>query len=167
MLGTVIIAYIHLNTTYKCTQVHVYVYCTHICIKWIMFVETIISIINNNSYLWYSYSMLFTIRGFVVVVQLLKLCSTLWASVDCSTPGFPVLHDLPEFDQIHVHWVADAIQPSHPVLSSFPSIRVFSNESVNLTGWLHWVSSLHQVAKVLELQLQHPSFQWILRVAFL
>ena len=94
-------------------------------------------------------------------------CPTLGDSVDCSTPGFPVLHDLPEFDQIHVHWVADAIQPSHPVLSSFPSIRVFSNESVNLTGWLHWVSSLHQVAKVLELQLQYQSFQWIFRVDFL
>ena len=55
---------------------------------------------------------------------------------NCSTPSVPVLHCLPEFAQIHVHWVGDAIQPSHPLLpllllpSVFPSIRVFSNESV-------------------------------------
>ena len=64
-----------------------------------------------------------------------KLCLTLCDFMDCSTPGFPVLHCLPEFAQILVHWVGDAIQPSHPLsslllLSSvFPSIRVFSNES--------------------------------------
>ena len=55
--------------------------------------------------------------------------------MDCSMPGFPVLHHLPEFVQVHVHWVGDAIQPSHPMLSPSPptfnllSIRVFSNES--------------------------------------
>ena len=59
--------------------------------------------------------------------------------------------------------------PCFPLLlwpSVFPSIRVFSSESVNLTCWLQWVSSLHQIAKVLELQLRHLLFQWILRVAF-
>ena len=62
-------------------------------------------------------------------------CPTLCDPMDCSTPGFPVHHQLPEFTQTHVHWVGDAIQPSH-LLSSplfppsiFPSIRVFSNES--------------------------------------
>ena len=56
--------------------------------------------------------------------------------MNCSTPGFPVHHYLPDFAQTHVHWVSDAIQPSHPLLShflppsGFPSIRVFSNESV-------------------------------------
>ena len=54
--------------------------------------------------------------------------------MDCSTPGFPVHHHLPEFAQTHVHQVGDAIQPFHPLLSLspsiFPSIRVFSNESV-------------------------------------
>ena len=60
--------------------------------------------------------------------------------MDCSTPGFPVLHYLPEFAQTHVHWVDDAIQPSRPLpsvlLSSiFPSIRVFSNKSVLLIRW--------------------------------
>ena len=67
-------------------------------------------------------------------------CLTLCDPRDSSTPGFPVYHHLPEFAQTHVHWVSDAIQPSHSLLllpSIFPSIRVFSNE--------------HQVAKVLEL----------------
>ena len=68
-----------------------------------------------------------------VVVQLLsrvRLCDPM----DCSTPGFPVPHDLLEFAQIHVYWVNDVIQPSHPLSlplllpSVFPSIRVFSNE---------------------------------------
>ena len=74
--------------------------------------------------------------------------------MDCSTPGFPVLYYLLELAQTHVHCVGDAIQPSHPLLllpSIFPSIRVFSNE---LT--LH-MDTL-QVARVLELQLQHQSF---------
>ena len=61
--------------------------------------------------------------------------------MDCSTPGFPVLHRLPEFAQTHIHWVGDAIQPSHPVipfsscLQSFPASRVFSNESVLRIRW--------------------------------
>ena len=66
---------------------------------------------------------------------------------DCSTPGFPVLHCLLEFAQINVHWVSDAIQLSHPLLppSALPS--VFSQDQ----GFFQWVSSLHQVAKLLEL----------------
>ena len=61
--------------------------------------------------------------------------------MDCSTPGLPVHHQLPEFTQTHVHWVGDAIQPSHPLSSpsppafNFPSIRVFSNESVLCIRW--------------------------------
>ena len=64
-----------------------------------------------------------------------KSCSTLCSPVDCSTPGFPVLHHLPEFAQTHVCWVSDAIQSSHllpppsPPASIFPSFRVFSSES--------------------------------------
>ena len=82
--------------------------------------------------------------------------------MDCSTPGFPVHHQLPEHTQTHVHWVADAIQPSHPLLSPFPpAFNLFQ-----LQGLFKWVSSLHQVAKVLEFQLQHQSFQWIFRTDF-
>ena len=70
-----------------------------------------------------------------------QLCPTLCDLVDCSTPGFPVLHHLPEFAQIHVHWVNDAFWSFHPLypllllLSIFPSIRVFSNESVLCIRW--------------------------------
>ena len=62
---------------------------------------------------------------------------TLGDPMDCSTPGLPVHHQLPEFTQTHVHWVSDAIQPSHPLLSPsiFPSIRVFSNESPLRIRW--------------------------------
>ena len=68
-------------------------------------------------------------------------CPTLCDPINCSTPGFPVHHQLPEFTQTHVCWVSDAIQPSHPLSSPsslpsiFPSIRVFSNESVLRIRW--------------------------------
>ena len=70
-----------------------------------------------------------------------KSCLTLWDPKDCSTSGFPVLHYLLEFAQTHVHGVDDAIQPSHPLSSLlplpsiFPSIRIFSNESVLRIRW--------------------------------
>ena len=64
-------------------------------------------------------------------------CLTLCDPMDCSTLGFPVHHQLPEFTQTHVHWVSDATQPSHPLSSPspLPSIRVFSNESVLPIKW--------------------------------
>ena len=80
-----------------------------------------------------------------------------------STPGLPVHHQLPEFTQTHVHRVSDAIQSSHPLPSPSPSALNLSQHH----GFFKWVSSLHQVAKVLELQLQHLSFQWIFRTDFL
>ena len=92
-----------------------------------------------------------------------QLCLTLWGPMDCSTPGLPVHHQLLRFTQTHVHWVGDAIQPSHPLLS--PSPLAFSLSQCQ--GLFQWVSSSHQVAKVLELQLEHQSFQWIFRTDFL
>ena len=75
--------------------------------------------------------------------------------MDCSTPGFPVHHYFPEPAQTHVHWVSDAVQPSHLLSSpSSPAFKRSQHQSV-----FQWVSSLHQVAKVLELQFQHQSFQ--------
>ena len=75
--------------------------------------------------------------------------------MDCSTPGFPVHHQLPELAQTHVHRVGDAIQPSHLLLSpSPPAFNLFQN-----WGLFQGVSSSHQVTKVLEFQLQHQSFQ--------
>ena len=92
-----------------------------------------------------------------------QLCLTLCDPVDCSTPGLLVHHQPTEFTQTHVHRVSDAIQPSHPL--SFPSPPAF-NLSQN-QGLFQWVSSSHQVAKVLEFQLQHQSFQWIFGTDFL
>ena len=86
---------------------------------------------------------------------------TLCNPIDYSTPGFPVHHKLPEFNQTLVHWVGDAIQPSHPLVPSPPALNLSQHQSL-----LKWVSSSHQVAKVLEFQLQHQSFQWILRTHF-
>ena len=79
--------------------------------------------------------------------------------MNCSTPGLPVHHQLPDFTQTHVHWVDDAIQPSHSLLSPSPPAP---NPSYH-QGLFQWVSSLHQVAKVLEFQLQDQCFQWIFR----
>ena len=67
----------------------------------------------------------------------------------CSTPGFPVPHHLLEFAQVHVHWVSNAIQLSHTLSPSSPSASNLSQHQ----GLFQWVSSLHQVAKVLEVQL--------------
>ena len=90
-------------------------------------------------------------------------CPTLCDPMDCTTPGFPVHHPLLEFTQTHVHWVGDAIQPSHPLsFCSPPDFNLSQHQ-----GLFQWVSSLHQVAKVLEFQLQHQSFQWIFRTDFL
>ena len=105
------------------------------------------SIFHHN--IWYS-------------VQLLShvwLCNRM----DCSTPGFPVHHQLRELAQNHVHRVGEVIQPSHLLSSRSPPAFSLSQHQ----GLFQWVSSLHQVAKVLELWLQHQSFQWIFRIDFL
>ena len=90
-------------------------------------------------------------------------CLTLCNPMDCSSPGFPVHHQLLELTQTHVHWVSDAIQPSHPLSSpSPPAFNLSQHQSL-----FQWVCSSHEVAKVLELQLWHQSFQWIFRTDFL
>ena len=88
---------------------------------------------------------------------------TLCHPMDCSTPCFPVHQQLPEFTQTHVHWVSDAIQPSHLLLSPSPPAFHLSHHQ----GLFKWVRSSHQVTKVLEFQLQHQSFQWVFRTDFL
>ena len=90
-------------------------------------------------------------------------CVRLFVTPRTSTPGLPVHHQLPEPTQTHVHWVSDAIQPSHPLSSSSPPALNLSQHQ----GLFQWVSSLHQVAKALEFQLQHQSFQWTLRTDLL
>ena len=91
-----------------------------------------------------------------------QLCLTLWDPMDLSTPGFSVLHHLPELAQTHVRWVVNAIQPSFSLLSPSPACNLSQNQ-----GLFQWVISSHQVAKVLALQLQPQSFQWIFRIYFL
>ena len=88
---------------------------------------------------------------FVHFSSVAQSCLILCNLMDCSTPGFPVHHQLPELAQTHVHLVGDAMKPSHPLLSpSRPAFNLSQHQ-----GLFQWVSSLHQVAKVLEFQLQH------------
>ena len=82
--------------------------------------------------------------------------------MNCSTPGFPVHHQFPEFTQTHVQQVGEAIQPSHPLSSPSLTFNLSQHQ-----GLFKRVSSSHQVAKVLEFQLQHQSFQCIFRTDFL
>ena len=89
-----------------------------------------------------------------------KLCCIY--TMDCSTPGHPVHHQYVEIIQTHDHLVGDAIQPYYPLLSLSPYAFKLSKNR----GFFKWVSPLHQVAKVLEFQLHHQSFQRILRTDF-
>ena len=89
----------------------------------------------------------------------LRLCDPM----NRSTPGLPVHHQLPESTQTHVHWVGDAIQPSRLQLSPSPPAPNPSQHQ----GLFQWVNSLHEVAKILEFQLQHQSFQWTPRTDLL
>ena len=110
-----------------------------------------------------SFFSLFGHAGWLQFSSVVQSCPTLCDPVDCSTPGFPVHQQLPEFTQTHVHWVGDAIQPSHPLLSpSPPALNLPQHQ-----GLFKWVSSSHQVAKVLEFQFQHQSFQWTPRTDLL
>ena len=115
---------------------------------------------TKRAYMWKSFSIPGIFTQFSSVTQ---SCPTLCNPMDCSMPGLLVHHQLQEFMQTHVHWVSDAIQPPHPLLSPSPP-------SFNLSqykGLFQWVSSSHQVTKVLEFQLQHQSFQWLFRTDFL
>ena len=101
-----------------------------------------------------------------IVVQFSSVtqsCPTLFDPMNRSMLGLPVHYQLLESTQTHVHWVGDAIQPPHPLSSpSPPALNLFQHQ-----GLFQWVSSSHQVAKVLELQLQYQSFQWTPRTDFL
>ena len=98
---------------------------------------------------------------YYVLCSVAKSCPAFCNPTVCSTSGFPVIHYLPEIAQVHVHWVGDGIQPSHPLLPPLPfAFHLSQHQSL-----FEWVSSSHQVAKVLELQLQ--SFQWTFRLDFI
>ena len=104
-----------------------------------------------------------TINFYLQFSSVAQLCLTLCDPMNCSTPGLPVHHHLPEFTQTHIHPVSDAIQPSHPLSSLSPPA---SNPSQN-QSLFQWVNSSHEVAKVLEFQLQHHSLQRIPRTDLL
>ena len=91
-----------------------------------------------------------------------QLCPTLCDPLGCSTPGFPVHHQLPKLAQTHVHQVGDAIRPSSLSSPSPPAFILSQHQSL-----FKWVSSSYQVAEVLKLQLQHQFFQWIFRTDLL
>ena len=108
------------------------------------------------------WNLLFIMQYYLAISSVAQSCLTLCDPMYWDTPGFPVNHQLPELTQNHVYQVCDAIQPSHPL--SYPSPLAFNLSQPQ--GLFQWISSSHQVAKVLELQLQHQSFQWIFRLIF-
>ena len=100
-------------------------------------------------------SLLFNILSAAVAAKSLQSCPTLCNHMDCNMQGLPVHHQLPELAKIHVHRVSDAIQLSHPLLSPSPPTFNLSQHQ----GLFKRVSSSHQVAKILEFQPYHQSFQ--------
>ena len=103
-----------------------------------------------------SYNFFLVIRNFKIYSLLLFSCSVILNSVTSWTaalPGFAILHYLLDFAQTHVHWISDTMQPSNPLSPSFPPALNLSQHQ----DLFQWVGSLHQVAKVLELQLQPES----------
>ena len=104
-------------------------------------------------------------EGFYFLGGSVQSLSHVWLcdTMNCNMPGLPVHHKLPEFTQTHAHCVSDTIQPSHPLSSPSPPVPNPSQHQ----GLFQWVNSLHEVAKVLEFQLQHQSFQWTPRTDLL
>ena len=109
------------------------------------------------------FKLLIVLDSSICCCSVAQLCLTLYNPMDCSTPGFPVLHHLLVLDQTHVHWVSEAMQTSHSLSSPSPTTFNLAQHK----GLFQWVGSLYQVAKVLELLLQHQAFQLILRIDFL
>ena len=118
---------------------------------------------NNNSQQQYSPQKIYTLVmvGWDQFSSVAQSWMTLCDPMNCSTPGFPAHHQLPELAQTHVHQVGDVIQPSHPLSAPSPPAFNLSQHQ----GIFQWVGSSDQVAKVLE--FQHQSFQWIFRTDFL
>ena len=108
-----------------------------------------------KSQTWMSDSTTKTIFPYVQFSSVAQSCPTLCNPMNRSTPGLPVHHQLPEFTQTHLHWIGDAIQPSHPLSSPSPPAPNPSQHQ----GLFQWGNFSHEVTKVLEFQLQHQSFQ--------
>ena len=105
-----------------------------------------------------------TLKSLLYSVQFSSVaqsCPTLCDPMNCSTPGLSVHHQLPEPTQTHVHWISDAIQPSHLLSSRSPTFNFSQHQCL-----FQWVCSSHHVAKVLEFQFQHQSFQYSGLISF-
>ena len=100
--------------------------------------------------------------GICFCCSITQLCPTLCNPMDCSMPSLPAPHHRPRFAQVHVHCISDAIQLYHPLMHSSPSALNPSQHQ----GLFQWVGCSHQMTKILELQLQHQSFQQVFRVDF-
>ena len=122
-----------------------------------MNIITVIKLLNRR---WLKSTNISYLVQFSSVTQ---SCPTLCEPMNRSMPGHPVHHQLPESTQTHVHRVSDAIQPSHPLSSPSPPALNISQHQ----GLFKWVSFSHQIAKELEFQLQHQSFQWTPRTDLL
>ena len=112
---------------------------------------------------WLQYGTLCVFQIFSSVQSSHSVVSAFCDPMDCSTPDLPLHHQLSKFTQTRVHWVGDAIHPSHPLLPPAPPTFKLSQHQ----DLFKWVYSSYQVAKVLEFQLQHQSFQWTPRTDFL
>ena len=111
-----------------------------------------------KSHIKYYACLIFKSKIIILSIQFSSVtqsCPTLCDPMNRSTPGLPVHHQLPKFTQTHVHRVSDANQPFYPLLSPSPPAPNPSQPQ----GLFQWASSSHEVAKVLEFQLQHHSFQ--------
>ena len=122
-------------------------------------------VLLGSKWLVSKHCFIITISSFnsVQFSSVFQSCPTLCDPMDFSMLGLSVHHQLPGLAETHVHWVGGAIQPSHPLSSPFPPAFYLSEHQ----SLFQWVSSSHQVAKGLELQLQQQSFQWIFRTDFL
>ena len=152
--------------------------CSHwVFAEWIIYRATLSALLYSILNIWIKWHHIVmaslinhqNTNSCITTAQICCFCSvtkshlTLCNPMDCSTLGSSVLHHIPEFAQTQVHWVGDAIQPSRPLSSpSPPAFNLSQHQSL-----FQKVGSLHQVAKVLKLQLQHQSFQWIFRTNFL
>ena len=135
---------------------HVYSMC-RLCLPWL---NLLLSISLFLMLLWIGFFFFIFLKIIHCCCSIAKLYLTL--CMDCSTAGFPVLHYFPELTQTYAHRVVDCIQPSHTLLPpSLSAFNLFQHQ-----GLSQWVSSSHQVAKVLELQLQHQYLQWICIIDF-
>ena len=121
-------------------------------------------VIGKALYFLFFFCSIYRCHAFSVqFISVTQSCMTVCYPMDCSTPGFPVRQQLLELTQTQVHRVSDAIKPSHPLSSPSPPAFNLAQHQ----GLSQWVTSSHQVAKILEFQLQHQSFQWIFRTDLL